>query len=388
MLITSFVLQNTVGIPEWRRTSAAESFQLYRPKNVSTSPPQENDSHDLLETPFRQISAPDQGPTILLSPLSLRGPVQPGGSSRLRSQPPDLEWLDPELDNLPDFEWGWDKGLDKEQSDTQRESLTIWRQSLSGSHERRSGQATSVLATEPLPAPSTTGMISCLTDPSIVEETATQAGQESEKVENLDPRYQRLPLRLAPFEIPVAHLPGSSVPAAKEALVPATKSRKKVVKQNPLETLKDVKPMKQELSPFILRSSRQERGVPKSDAQSQGIETAALVTGISVLMPNERMAETSGCRLPDTGVVLHEEDDGNIRDSPEAMCFQIRPALEPVRTETLKWMKHHRKWTRQLISRDRRFGQYTDMVPEVSMVLGIYKALELILIVAIQSSCT
>jgi hypothetical protein len=356
-----------MGIPEWRRTTAAESFQLYRPEQSIVNRVEGTESHDILETPLAHTSAQARGPMILLSPLSLLGPSPEAGPSCISrdSRPPDLEWLDPELDNLPDFEWGWDKGLQSRQSDTQRESLTIWRQSLSGSQSQiqRSKEI------RPPEGPSermTTGMVSYLTDPSIVDETVTQANPTlgSGPVES---HYQPLPLRLAPFEIPTVKLSGPSVLPPKEPPAKQTKSRKKAAKQNMPETIKDVKPMKQELSPFVLRSLHQEpEALKMADATHVDDNFGALSALSQVDLISKPVTDVDASRLTDAGVVHPQEPKELLRDSPEAMPLQDQAPSAACSDKVKPWMKTHRSWARDLISRDRRFGKYVDMLPEVS----------------------
>lgn len=240
----------------------------------------------------------------------------------------------------------------------------MWRQSLSGSHDLRVGQPKPELPHEPIPDLSTTGMVSCLTDPSIVEETVTQADPAEGKA-GLDPRYQRLPLRLAPFEIPAVQPPAPAVPIPKDPPTKAIKSRKKAGKQNPPETSKDVKPMKQELSPFVLRSVMQEREENTSELDGQNNVSDGMALGD--IASDERILDTDESRLPDTGVVHEPADGAGFRVSPEAMRFQARSANDPVTSESTDWMRSHRRWARKLVSRDRRFGQCVDMIPEVSL---------------------
>jgi hypothetical protein len=52
-----------------------------------------------------------KGQTILLSPFSISN--NSSEPLEIPRRPPDLDWLDPELDHLPDFDWGWDQGAGK-----------------------------------------------------------------------------------------------------------------------------------------------------------------------------------------------------------------------------------------------------------------------------------
>lgn len=133
------------------------------------------------------------------------------------------------------------------------------------------------------------------------------------------------------------------------------------------ETIKDVKPMKQELSPFVLRSLHQEpEALKMADATHVDDDFGALSALSQVDLISKPVTDVDASRLTDAGVVHPQEPKELLRDSPEAMPLQDQAPTAACSDKVKPWMKTHRSWARDLISRDRRFGKYVDMLPEVS----------------------
>ena len=369
--------QNLREIPEWRRTWAAESFQLFRPQEAFKPLHIANDVDP--ETPSQRVSALKavpgaKGQTILLSPFSISN--KSSEPLEICRRPPDLEWLDPELDHLPDFDWGWDQGAGKlAHLDSQRESLTMWRQSLSGSQSLRQ------TPNQPLPVVPAggriedAGMISYLTDPSISEEMVPAEVQGATRLGRPDEtsHYQPLPIRLAPFQLPRGSTP--QVPLLEQANGPTNKPTKRrkapvktvTTKQNPTEAHRDVKPMKQELSPFILRPVAYGQDEPVADVSGLVVpeiqdKTATMNEGNSDMKTTE--VQDAGIESDVFGVVAVEPlGDKSIPDDDQNDRLHKHSADSAQRIEM-----------RNLMLRDKRFGQIFDALTEVSPVcvmLGI-----------------
>jgi hypothetical protein len=95
-------------------------------------------------------------------------------------------------------------------------------------------------------------------------------------------------------------------------------------------------------------------------------DVGALSALSQVDLISKPVTDADASRLPDTGVVHPQEPKELLRDSPEAMSLRDQAPSAPCADKVNSWMKTHRSWARGLISRDRRFGKYVDMLPEVS----------------------
>jgi hypothetical protein len=306
-----------------------------------------------------------KGQTILLSPFSISN--NSSEPLRIPLRPPDLEWLDPELDHLPDFDWGWDQGLDKaDQTDSQRESLTMWRQSLSGSQTSRQ-TPNQLMPTNPSAvAVDEAGMISCLTDPSLIEDTVPTELQTDTQSAGLGEtnHYQPLPLRLAPFELPrgqtVASLPESpSGPIKRPGKRRKGQPGAAAAQQKSVEVLKDVKPMKQELSPFILRRNQAAQRDHAADISEpvvpavQGKDSSA-IEGCSHMENNGLLGADAEPDVMTETAAGHFVDQTTLHDVP----------VDPLRIRSLE--SAQRQEMRSLMLCDNRFGRMYDANTEVS----------------------
>jgi hypothetical protein len=218
-------------------------------------------------------------------------------------------------------------------------------------------------------------MVSYLTDPSLIEETVQAEVQGDARLGRPDEtsHYQPLPLRLAPFDLPRGST--SLAPLLGRASGPANKPTKRrkapvravTAKQNPTEALRDVKPMKQELSPFSLR--------PVQSGQ------------------DEPVADFSGPVIPELQDKTTTVDEGNRHVGTNAMqdasiesdVFGVIPVdplgdksnLDNVQNDLLH--KHsvesaQRLEMRSLMLRDKRFGQIFDAITEVGPVLSCLRS--------------
>ena len=251
----------------------------------------------------------------------------------------------------------------------------MWRQSLSGSQSLRQTPNQPLPVVPAVGLTDEAGMVSYLTDPSLIEETAQAEVQGDARFgrTNETSHYQPLPLRLAPFDLPRGSTPLAPLPGrASGPINKPTKRRKapaKVVtaKPNPMEDLRDVKPMRQELSPFVLRPVQFGHDGPTADVSGPVIpeiqdNTAIIAEG----NPNtgmDKMQDAS--RESDVFGVI----DGNPLDDnsiPHDVQNDHLPKSSAASAQRLEM--------RDLMLHDRRFGQVFDAMKEVSPLVWCFQS--------------
>jgi hypothetical protein len=380
-------LQNLDSLPEWSRVQVTESFQLYRPEGrgaaisshvevdfppisgIPTIPlrPEVNSS---TTTPPKQKRA-----IVLLSPMSFDQPQMVSASRAGVAPDHDQGNFDSGLDNLPNFVWKWDQSPRGTADQHGKESLSSWRQSLSGSvsmNNKSKDQSVSTPVAAREGGRFDLGATTYLTDPSLDESAISKQHTEDTvtEIEGIFKSYKPLPLYLAPFRIPSPTQITSATVNAAEIPDEKGKHTKKQLK-HPLESIRAVKPMRQELSPFILKHNATQ-SVP-----------VALPTEVAITDRSGKQRADDYLEGPNNG--SYGQAGQNVATESRANTYPLEATVEAeakkkrhldpsVKRNVTKGgetiesaIDSQRRVMKRLNLKDERFGRIFDMIPDVRL---------------------